>query len=170
MKWEIAKYVSECDICWRVKADHLRSTENLQPLNIPEWKWENICIDFIMGLPRTSRGYNSIRVIVDRLTKPAHFIQSQAVCRALHVTHCPLSRHPEDNHLRQKVYLCCSLLGATTWVFGHPPHPKLSLSSPNWRTDRLSQSNHRGYASCLCSDGWSKMGQAPSISWIFIQQ
>jgi hypothetical protein len=62
MKREIIKYVSECDICRRVKADHVRPARNLQPLSIPEWKWENICIDFIVGLPRTSRGYNSIWV------------------------------------------------------------------------------------------------------------
>jgi hypothetical protein len=55
-------------------ADHLRPTGNLQPLSIPEWKWENICMDFIVGLPRTSREYNSIWVIVDRLTKLTHFI------------------------------------------------------------------------------------------------
>jgi hypothetical protein len=60
MKREIAKYVSECDICQRIKVDHLRPVGNLQPLSIPEWKWENICMDFIVGLPRTSRGYNSI--------------------------------------------------------------------------------------------------------------
>jgi hypothetical protein len=74
MKREIAKYVSECDTCRKIKADHLRPAGNLQPLSILEWKWENICIDFIVGLPRTSRGYNSIWVIVDRLTKSAHFI------------------------------------------------------------------------------------------------
>jgi hypothetical protein len=74
MKRETAKYVSECDTCQRVKADHLRPAENIQPLSIPEWKWEDICMDFIVGLPRTSHGYNSIWVIVDRLTKSAHFI------------------------------------------------------------------------------------------------
>jgi hypothetical protein len=74
MKREIARYVSECDTCRRVKADHLRPAGNLKPWSIPEWKWENICMDFIMGLPRTSRGYNSIWVIVDHLTKSAHFI------------------------------------------------------------------------------------------------
>jgi hypothetical protein len=74
MKQEIAKYVSECDTCRRIKADHLRPTRNLQPLNNPEWKWKNICMDFIIGLPHTSRGYNLIWVIVDRLTKSAHFI------------------------------------------------------------------------------------------------
>jgi hypothetical protein len=74
MKREIARYVSECDTCRWIKADHLRPAGNLQPLSISEWKWENICMDFIVGLPRTSRGYNSIWVIVDRLTKSAHFI------------------------------------------------------------------------------------------------
>jgi hypothetical protein len=49
MKREIAKFVSECDTYRRIKADHLRPTENLQPLSIPEWKWENICMDFIVG-------------------------------------------------------------------------------------------------------------------------
>jgi hypothetical protein len=74
MKREIAKYVSECDTCRRVKTDHLRPAGNLQPLSIPEWKWEGICMDFIVGLPHTSHGYNSIWVIVDHLTKSAHFI------------------------------------------------------------------------------------------------
>jgi hypothetical protein len=74
MKREIAKYVSECDTCRRVKANHLRPTGNLQPLSISEWKWKNIYMNFIVGLPRTSRGYNSIWVIMDRLTKSAHFI------------------------------------------------------------------------------------------------
>jgi hypothetical protein len=73
-KREIENYVSECDTYRRVKVDHLRPTENLQPLSIPEWKWEDICIEFIVGLSRTSRGYNSIWVIMDLLTKSAHFI------------------------------------------------------------------------------------------------
>jgi hypothetical protein len=74
MKQEIAKYVSECGTRQRIKANHLRPTGILQPLSIPEWKWENICMDFIVGLPRTSCGYNSIWVVEDRLSKSAHFI------------------------------------------------------------------------------------------------
>jgi hypothetical protein len=81
MKREIAKYVSECDTCWRIKADHLRPVGNLQPLSIPKWKRENICMDFIVGLPRTSRGYNSIWVIMDRLTKSVHFIPIATIYR-----------------------------------------------------------------------------------------
>jgi hypothetical protein len=74
MKREIASYVAKCDTCCRVKADHLRSIGNLQPLSVPKWKWEDICMDFIMGLPCTSCGHDSIWVIMDRLTKSAHFI------------------------------------------------------------------------------------------------
>jgi hypothetical protein len=74
MKREIARYMAECDTFRRVKADHLRPTRNQQPSSVPEWKWEDICMDFIVGLPRTSRGQDSIWVIVDRLTMSAHFI------------------------------------------------------------------------------------------------
>ncbi|WVZ97534.1 hypothetical protein U9M48_043060 [Paspalum notatum var. saurae] len=56
MKREIAKYVSECDVCQRVKADHLKPAGMLQPLAVPAWKWEDIHMDFIVGLPRTSKG------------------------------------------------------------------------------------------------------------------
>jgi hypothetical protein len=74
MKREIAKYVSECDTCQRVKASHLKVSGTLQPLPIPSWKWEDISVDFIIGLPNTSQKHDSIWVIIDRLTKVAHFL------------------------------------------------------------------------------------------------
>ena len=74
MKREIATYVSECDVCQRIKVDHLKPAGMLQPLALPAWKWEDIHMDFIVGLPRTQKGYDSIWVIIDRLTKSAHFI------------------------------------------------------------------------------------------------
>jgi hypothetical protein len=80
MKREIAKYISECDTCQRVKASHLKVAGTLQPLPIPSWKWEDICMDFIVGLPNTSWHHDSIWVIVDRLTKTAHFLP-------VHTTH-----------------------------------------------------------------------------------
>jgi hypothetical protein len=74
MKRDVAEYVALCDTCQRVKEEHQRPVGLLQPLQVPEWKWEEIATDFIMGLPRTQLGYDSIWVIVDRLTKEAHFI------------------------------------------------------------------------------------------------
>jgi hypothetical protein len=68
------EYVALCDTCQRVKAEHQRLARLLQPLKIPEWKWEEIRMDFIVGLPRTQDGHDSIWVIVDHLTKVAHFI------------------------------------------------------------------------------------------------
>nr|ABA92058.1 retrotransposon protein, putative, Ty3-gypsy subclass [Oryza sativa Japonica Group] len=74
MRREIAEFVALCDVCQRVKAEHQRPVGLLQTLQIPEWKWEEIGMDFITGLPRTSSGHDSIWVVVDRLTKVAHFI------------------------------------------------------------------------------------------------
>jgi hypothetical protein len=74
MKIEIARYVVRCDTCRRVKVVRLKPAGMLQPLPIPSWKWDDIGMDFITGLPTTSRGFNSIWVIIDRLTKLAHFL------------------------------------------------------------------------------------------------
>ena len=74
MKKEITAYVARCDNCSRVKAVHLKSVGLLQPLPILGWKWEEISMDFITGVPVTQQGHDSIWVIVDRLTKSAHFI------------------------------------------------------------------------------------------------
>jgi hypothetical protein len=74
MKRDIIEYISLCGTCQRVKAEHQKPTRLLQPLKILEWNWEEIGMDFIVGLPRTQAGYDSIRVIMDRLTKVAHFI------------------------------------------------------------------------------------------------
>ncbi|WVZ94299.1 hypothetical protein U9M48_040205 [Paspalum notatum var. saurae] len=74
MKREVTEYVALCDVCQRVKAEHQKPAELLQPLKILEWKWEEIGMDFIVGLPRTQSGFDSIWVVVDRLTKVAHFI------------------------------------------------------------------------------------------------
>jgi hypothetical protein len=60
-----------------VKVVHLKSAGELQPLPIPSWKWEDISMDFIVGLPKTSKGFDSIWVIIDRLTKSAHFLLVQ---------------------------------------------------------------------------------------------
>ncbi|GJS35689.1 putative reverse transcriptase domain-containing protein [Tanacetum coccineum] len=74
MKADIATYVSKCLTCARVKAEHQRPSGLLVQPEIPEWKWDNITMDFITKLPRSSQGFDTIWVIVDRLTKSAHFL------------------------------------------------------------------------------------------------
>ncbi|GJY96423.1 reverse transcriptase domain-containing protein [Tanacetum coccineum] len=74
MKRDIATYVSKCLTCSKVKAEHQRPSGLLQQPEIPEWKWDKITMDFITKLPRSKSGNDTIWVIVDRLTKSAHFL------------------------------------------------------------------------------------------------
>jgi hypothetical protein len=65
MKHETTRYVSECDTCQKVKADYMKHGGLLQPLSILDWKLDDISMDFIVGLPMTTRKFNLIWVIVD---------------------------------------------------------------------------------------------------------
>ncbi|KAL0554288.1 hypothetical protein IC582_008206 [Cucumis melo] len=78
MKREVAEFVSKCLVCQQVKAPRQKPAGLLRPLSVPKWKWENVSMDFITGLPRTVRGFTVIWVVVDRLTKSAHFIPCTA--------------------------------------------------------------------------------------------
>ncbi|GJV29703.1 putative reverse transcriptase domain-containing protein [Tanacetum coccineum] len=73
MKADIATYVSKCLTCAKVKAEHQRLLGFLVQTKIPEWKWDNITMDFVTKLPKLSQGYNTIWVIIDRLTKSTIF-------------------------------------------------------------------------------------------------
>ena len=74
MKKDIGNFVSRCLVCQQVKAEHQCPVGLHQQLAILEWKWERITTDFVTGLPRTTRGFDSIWVIVDKMTKSAHFL------------------------------------------------------------------------------------------------
>ena len=74
MKREIAQFVNECDVCRRVKAEHQRPAGLLQPLPIPEWKFDHIEMDFVTGFPKSKKGNDAIFVAIDKLSKVAHFL------------------------------------------------------------------------------------------------
>ncbi|GKC16854.1 putative reverse transcriptase domain-containing protein, partial [Tanacetum coccineum] len=74
MKKDIAEYVSRCLTCSKIKAEHQKPSGFLQQPEIPEWKWEKITMDFVTKLPKSSSGHDTIWVVVDRLTKSAHFL------------------------------------------------------------------------------------------------
>ncbi|GJX84481.1 putative reverse transcriptase domain-containing protein [Tanacetum coccineum] len=77
IKRGIAMYISKCLTCSKVKAEHQRPSGLLQQLELPEWKWDNITMNFIMKLPRTKSGHDTIWVIVDKMTKSAHFLATR---------------------------------------------------------------------------------------------
>ena len=74
MKKHAADFVRRCLKCQKVKAEHQRLARLLQPLDVAEWKWEHITMDFVTHLPRTSLKHDAVWVIVDWLTKSAHFL------------------------------------------------------------------------------------------------
>ncbi|KAL0537321.1 hypothetical protein IC582_026298 [Cucumis melo] len=82
MKREVADFVSRCLVCLQVKAPRQKPGGLLQPLGVPEWKWESVSMDFITGLPRTLKGYTVIWVVVDRVTKSTHFIPRKSTYTA----------------------------------------------------------------------------------------
>nr|GEY52986.1 DNA/RNA polymerase superfamily protein [Tanacetum cinerariifolium] len=74
MKRDVATFVSKCLICQQVKIEHKRASGLLQQLDIPVWKWDEIPMEFVTGLPQTQRRHDAIWVVVDRLTKSAYFL------------------------------------------------------------------------------------------------
>ena len=74
MKKHVEEFVRRCLMCQQVKAKHQSPVGLVQPLEVVEWKWEQVMMDFVTHLPRTSQGHDVVWVIVDRLTKSAHFL------------------------------------------------------------------------------------------------
>jgi len=85
MKNEVAEFLARCLECQQVKVEHQHPFRLLQPLPIPEWKWEIISIDFITGLPKNKKQNDSIMVVVDKLRKAAHFIPIKSTYKVVNI-------------------------------------------------------------------------------------
>jgi len=85
MKSEVAEYLAKCMDFQLVKAEHQHPAGLLQPLPIPEWKWEVISLDFITGLPKNVKHNDSIMVVVEKLNKVAHFIPIKSTYKAVNI-------------------------------------------------------------------------------------
>ena len=72
MKRHVGDFVRRCLTCQQVKAEHQKPARLLQPLEVAEWKWKHVTMDFVTHLPRTPQGHDAVWVIVDRITKSAH--------------------------------------------------------------------------------------------------
>ena len=85
MKKEVAQYLASCLECQQVKEQHQHQVGLLQPLPIPKWTWETISMDFITDLPKNFRQHDSIMVVVDKLSKAAHFIPVKSTYKVLNI-------------------------------------------------------------------------------------
>jgi hypothetical protein len=92
IKQDIARYVAECDVCRRIKAEHQRPARTLQPLAIPEWKWDKVEMDFITGFPRSQKGHDAIFVVIDRFSEVAHFLPVKETITASQLADLYVSR------------------------------------------------------------------------------
>ncbi|WVZ80154.1 LOW QUALITY PROTEIN: hypothetical protein U9M48_027653 [Paspalum notatum var. saurae] len=127
MKREIATYVSECDVCQRIKADHLKPAGMLQPLEVPAWKWENIHMDFIVGLPHTQKGYDSIWSLTDSRKPHISFLSRPLIEQnnmpsyiSLELWHYTVFL---DHHFGRRLIHLQTALG-TTLIHGSAYHPR----------------------------------------------
>ncbi|GJV62457.1 putative reverse transcriptase domain-containing protein [Tanacetum coccineum] len=119
---DITTYVSKCLTCAMVKAEHQKPSSLLQQPEIPVWKWERITMDFIVGLLRTPSGYDSIWVIVDRLTKSAHFLPVKMTYSMEKLTQLYLKeivcRHGTDGQSKRTIQTLEDMLQACVIDFG----------------------------------------------------
>ena len=133
---DVATYMSKCLTCSKVKAEYQKPSGLLQQPEIPQWKWENIAMDFIKKLPRTSSGHDMIWVIVDRLTKSAHFLSVKETDSTEKLTRLYLkevvARHgvpisiisDRDSRFTSRFWQIPSR------SFGYKARPEYNLSSP----------------------------------------
>ena len=85
MKNEVVEYIARCIEWKQVKAEHRHPAGLLQPLPIPDWKWEIISLDFITRLPKNQNQNDYVMVVVDKLSKEAHFIPIKTTYKASNI-------------------------------------------------------------------------------------
>ncbi|KAI3822130.1 hypothetical protein L1987_09711 [Smallanthus sonchifolius] len=150
MKNNVTDYVSKCLTCSQVKAEHQKPYGKIQPLEIPEWKWERITMKFITKLPRTAKGHDTIWVIVNRLTKSAQFVpirethSSEKFWKRFHESmgtrlNISTTYHPQtDGQSERTIQTLEDMLRACIIDFGgswdsHPPLAEFSYNN-NYHT------------------------------------
>ena len=108
MKNELAEYIAKCFECQQVKTENQHPAGLLQPLPIPSWKWEIISLDFVTGLPKNQNLNDSIMVVVDKLSKAAHFIPIKTTYKAANIDdiflkkNFPIAWDTEDHNFRPR--------------------------------------------------------------------
>ena len=152
MKVDIAEWVNNCLTCQKVKAEHHKPCGLLQSLEIPAWKWEQIAMNFVVGLPLTQSKCDAIWVIIDRLTKSAHFLPinerysvdrlSNMYLKGIVARHgVPVSvvsdRDPRYNSRFWQSFQEC---------LGHQDEHEHCLTPPNRRSKQENYSNFRRHA------------------------
>ncbi|GJU16460.1 putative reverse transcriptase domain-containing protein [Tanacetum coccineum] len=166
MKANIATYVSKCLTCAKVKAEHQKPSGLLVQPEIPEWKWEKITMDFVTKLPKTANGYDTIWVIVDRLTKFTSLFW-QALHKALG-TRLDMSTayHPEtDGQSERTIQTLEDMLRACVLDFGknwdrHLPLVEFSYNNSYHTSIKAAPFEALYGRKCRSPVCWAEVGEA----------
>ncbi|GFS28968.1 hypothetical protein Acr_00g0004810 [Actinidia rufa] len=176
MKNDVAIFVSKCLTCQQVKAEHQRPAGELQSLPVAEWKWEHVTMDFVTGLPNSSRGHDAIWVVVDRLTKTAHFLPIQvtdsieaynlrlalACCLAPHII------HKTDGQSERMIQILEDMLRACVLDFRGSWEDHLSLVEFAYNNSYQSSIEMAPYEAlygrpCRSPVCWTELGEATVV-------
>ena len=165
MKGDIAEYVVQCDTCRRVKAEHQWPVGLLQPLHILVWKWNEISMDFIVGLPNTPNGHNSIWVIIDQLTKVAHFIPVRIDYKGNKLAQLYINNILRLHRVPSRIVLDRGTQFTTQFL-------KSLHKALGTRLDYSSayHSDIRRHVASLRTNLWKRLGKEPIIRGILLQQ
>ncbi|GJR25962.1 putative reverse transcriptase domain-containing protein [Tanacetum coccineum] len=176
MKADIATYVSKCLTCAKAKAEHQRPSGLLVQPKIPEWKWDNITMDFVTKLPKTSQGYDIIWVIVDRLTKSAIFTPMRETIlfginlQDLYLKEVVHKALREDIQLSRICYLrACAIDFGKGWV-NHLPLVEFSYNNSYHASIKAAPFEALYGRKCRSPVCWTKVGEAQILGPELIQE
>ncbi|GKD31952.1 putative reverse transcriptase domain-containing protein [Tanacetum coccineum] len=173
IKIYIAKYVSKCLTCSKVKAEHQNPSGLLQQLTISEWKWEKITMDLVTKLPKSSSRYDAIWVIVNRLTKSAHFLPIREDYKTKKLARIYINeivaRHgvpmsiisDRDGRFASHLWQALHKVLGTKLNMSTTYHPETDGHGFWWQLGHSPSIG--GYASSLCHGFWWQLGHSSSI-------
>ncbi|GJW11865.1 putative reverse transcriptase domain-containing protein, partial [Tanacetum coccineum] len=181
MKADIATYVSKYLTCAKVKAEHQRPSGLLVQPKIPEWKWDNITMDFVTKLPKLSQGYDTIWVIVDRFTKSAIFVPMRETDPNLNLQECTsldmsTAYHPQtDEQSKRTIQTLKDILRACGIDFGkgwvnHLPLVEFSYNNSYHTSIKAAPFEALYGRKCRSPVCWTEVGEAQILGLELIQE
>ncbi|GJP30106.1 hypothetical protein CLOM_g22316 [Closterium sp. NIES-68] len=172
---DVQRYVSACPICQRMKSSRQRPAGLLQPLEPPQRPWQHVTMDFVTGPLQQPRATTPVLVVVDRLTKMAHFapcrttITAEDTGETFHLHRCSPARPTLSDHQRPRPEIHVEVLAGDMGPVRHTPPILLRLPSSNRRSNGTHQSDHGTTHPDQLPRSCS-VGRFPAHVGVFLQQ
>nr|GFB43143.1 reverse transcriptase domain-containing protein [Tanacetum cinerariifolium] len=169
MKANITTYVSKCLTCAKVKAEHQKPSGLLVQSKIPKWKWDNITMDFVTKLPKSSKGYDTIWVIVDRLTKSAIFTPIRETDPIDKLARIYLKESERTIQTLEDMLRACAIDFGKGWV-NHLPLVEFSYDNSYHASIKATPFEAHYGRKCHSPVCWTEVGEAQILGPKLIQE